>query len=51
MLKRVKEKTWPVLGRRDAKTVDAINAALVLRLAGIFLVPVLIPRDDDAGDP
>ena len=37
MEKRVREKTWPVEGRREANTVLAIRAAFVLRLAGIFL--------------
>ncbi len=34
MEKRVREKTWVVLGKRDARTVDAIRAALVERDAG-----------------
>lgn len=34
MLKRVREKTWVVLGRREARTVEAIRAALVEREAG-----------------
>lgn len=33
MLKSVREKTWPVEGRREASTVEAIRAALVERLA------------------
>lgn len=37
MEKSVNENTCPVLGSLLAKTVDAINAALVLRLAGMFL--------------
>ena len=34
MLKRVRLKTWVVLGRREARTVEAITAALVDREAG-----------------
>lgn len=50
MLKSVREKTCPVLGRREASTVEAMSAALVLRLAGMFFVPAR--RDDDgAGEP
>ena len=39
--KRVKENTCPVLGSLLANTVDAISAALVLRLAGMFLFAAL----------
>ena len=34
MLKRVRLKTWVVLARREARTVEAIRAALVEREAG-----------------
>lgn len=34
MLKRVREKTWVVEGRREARTVEAIRAAFVERDAG-----------------
>lgn len=34
MEKRVREKTWVVLGKRDASTVEAIRAALVESDAG-----------------
>ena len=37
MLKRVREKTCVVLGRREARTVEAIRAALVEREAGKLL--------------
>jgi hypothetical protein len=33
MLNSVREKTWPVEGRREARTVEAMSAALVERLA------------------
>lgn len=46
MLKSVRLKTWVVLGRREASTVEAISAALVLREAGnwaaLLLVVVLV---------
>jgi hypothetical protein len=46
----VREKTCPVLGSRLASTVLAINAAFVLRLAGIFLFPD--PTElETAGEP
>ncbi len=50
MEKRVREKTWPVEGRREASTVDAIRAAFVLRLAGMFLFPAR-REEDGAGEP
>lgn len=50
MLKSVRENTCPVLGRREARTVEAINAAFVLRLAGIFLFAELI-LELGAGEP
>ena len=50
MLKSVREKTCPVLGRREASTVEAISAAFVLRLAGIFLFAELIV-ELGTGDP
>jgi hypothetical protein len=50
MLKSVRENTCPVLGKRDASTVEAMSAALVLRLAGIFLFAELI-LELGAGEP
>ena len=35
--KRVSEKTWVGLGKRDANTVDAMSAALVESEAGNFV--------------
>lgn len=35
----MREKTDPVLGSCDAKTVEAMSAALVLKLAGMFFIP------------
>jgi hypothetical protein len=50
MEKRVREKTCPVLGSLLARTVDAIKAALVLRLAGKFLFAEF-NGDVGAGEP
>lgn len=50
MEKRVREKTCPVVGSREASTVEAIKAAFVERLAGIFLFVELM-EDETAGDP
>lgn len=47
MEKSVREKTSPVPSSREASTVEAIKAALVLKLAGIFLTPD--PMDVSAG--
>jgi len=51
MLKSVRLNTCPVVGSRDANTVDAISAAFVLRLAGIFLIPALTDDDGIVGVP
>jgi hypothetical protein len=51
MEKRVREKTWPVLGNRLASTVLAIKAAFVLRLAGMFLLPLPTELVETAGLP
>lgn len=50
MEKRVREKTCPVDGRRDARTVEAINAALVDKLAGMFLFFKEADEENDVGD-
>ena len=45
MLKRVRLKTWVVLGKREARTVEAMRAAFVLREAGnlaLLLVVVVV---------
>lgn len=34
----MRENTWPVEGRREASTVEAISAAFVESEAGIFLL-------------
>jgi hypothetical protein len=50
MENNVRENTCPVDGRREARTVDAIKAAFVLRLAGIFLFPP--PTEErEGGEP
>jgi hypothetical protein len=51
MLKSVREKTCPVDGKRDASTVEAMSAALVLRLAGMFLLPLDVEDWLGAGEP
>jgi hypothetical protein len=50
MENKVKENTCPVVGNLLASTVDAINAAFVLRLAGIFLFEELM-LEVGAGEP
>lgn len=61
MLNRVRLKTWVVLGKREARTVEAMRAAFVLREAGnlaLLLVVVveavvavaLSAEEEDADD-
>ena len=56
MLNRVRLKTWVVLGKREARTVEAIRAAFVLREAGnlalllVVVVVVAFSADEEDAD-